>query len=218
VIEALASLGLGLGVGLLVSAPVGPVALLAIRRSLSDDRAGAVATGLGAALADVGVAAVAVLGAAALEASLQRFQAILMLAGGAALLIAGLSGLGWKGLQAVRERNVPGPGSLAANLAQGFLITLGNPANAAGVSVIAAAALIDHQGSGLDGLAFAGFGLGAVLWWTILAIGVHRGRGIVGDALLRRINTALSGLVALAGLVVIVSALAGLIASGAQGR
>ncbi len=120
-IEALASLGVGLGVGLLVSAPVGPVALLAIRRSLSDDRAGALATGLGAALADVGVAALAVLGAAALQASLQRLQAILMLAGGAALLIAGLSSLGWKGLQAVRERIVSGPGSLAAYLAQGFL-------------------------------------------------------------------------------------------------
>src|ERR1700693_4676619 len=58
----------GLVLGLMIAAPVGPVGLLCIRRTIQKGLPAGFATGLGAALADTIFGAVAALGVAALLA------------------------------------------------------------------------------------------------------------------------------------------------------
>ena len=72
----------GFAIGFSIAAPVGPIGVLCIRRSLSDGRAVGLATGLGAATADAVYGAVAAFGLTAISAALQSQEFWLRLIGG----------------------------------------------------------------------------------------------------------------------------------------
>lgn len=80
----------GLLVGFSIAAPVGPIGLLCIRRSLADGRAIGLATGLGAATADACYGAVAAFGLSAVSRGLLAQRLWLQLAGGALLIALGV--------------------------------------------------------------------------------------------------------------------------------
>ena len=86
----------GLVIGLSIAAPVGPIGLLCIRRTLAEGPAMGLATGLGAATADALYGAVAGFGLAAVSQALLGWQDALRLVGGAVLL--------WLGWATVRAR------------------------------------------------------------------------------------------------------------------
>lgn len=81
----------GLLMGLAIAAPVGPIALLCVRRTLAQGRGAGLATGLGAATADGFYGVVAAFGLAALSNFLLENTSVLQLCGGLFLCYLGLS-------------------------------------------------------------------------------------------------------------------------------
>src|SRR5687767_5964988 len=85
-----------LWIGLSIAAPVGPIGLLVIQRTLRHGRAVGLATGLGAAAADAAYGAVGAFGVTALINALQQLRVPLALLGGGFLLW-----LAWRSWSAV---------------------------------------------------------------------------------------------------------------------
>ena len=80
----------GLLIGFAIAAPVGPIGVLCIRRTLADGRTTGFVSGLGAATADAAYGAVAGFGLTAVSGFLVRQSAWLRLAGGVFLCYLGL--------------------------------------------------------------------------------------------------------------------------------
>ena len=82
---------LGLLIGVLIAAPVGPVNIVCIQRTLERGFWGGFAAGLGAVLADGMVALIAAYGASAISGFMQDHQLKIEFAGGVILTVFGLN-------------------------------------------------------------------------------------------------------------------------------
>jgi threonine/homoserine/homoserine lactone efflux protein len=136
----LSFLARGIVLGLAVAAPVGPIGVLCIRRSLAEGRTVGFVVGLGAATADAAYGAMAGFGLTVVSAFLVDRQAWLRLMGGAFLIYLGLRTL----LARPAERAAGGGGGLLGAYASTFFLTLTNP-----TTILSFAAI------------FAGVGVGA---------------------------------------------------------
>lgn len=192
----------GLAIGLSIAAPVGPIGLLCIRRTLAEGPAHGFASGLGAASADAVYGAVAGFGVALVTDALVGSQTALRLVGGLMLLW-----LGWSTLRA-RPADRPAAARAASGLAGAyastFLLTLANPA-----TILSFAAVFGGLGlsPGPYGTAAAGIGagggstavatvlvlgvfVGSALWWLALSASVGAFRRRVTPAAMLWINRA----------------------------
>ena len=115
----------GLGIGFCIAAPVGPIGVLCIRRSLADGMALGLAAGLGAATADAAYGCVAGFGLTAVSSFLMRQQFWLALVGGGFLCWLGLrTFLSRPADEAARTRG----GGMVSTYGSTLLLTLANPA------------------------------------------------------------------------------------------
>ena len=154
-------------VGLSIAAPVGPIGLLCIQRTLSRGARIGVASGLGAATADAIYGAI---GAAGLTAVVQLFTAVSQ-----PLAVLGALFLAWMGVGLLQTLATNGPAAAAntdgicAAFGSTLLLTLANPMTI--LSFIAVfAALGGSQGPAPAAMAtmVAGVFCGSALWWLIL--------------------------------------------------
>src|SRR5919201_1011207 len=79
----------GLLIGVLVSAPVGPVNVLCINRAIERGFWGGVAAGLGAVLSDGLISSIAVLGVGTLSRTIQQYRDAIQFMGGVAVIAFG---------------------------------------------------------------------------------------------------------------------------------
>ncbi|MFO1220706.1 MAG: LysE family transporter [Burkholderiaceae bacterium] len=153
-------------IGLSIAAPVGPIGLLTIQRTLQLGPAAGLATGLGAAAADAVYGAVGAFGVTVLIDALTAARVPLALGGGAFLLW-----LAWRIARApVAERAAaaPGGGSLLRCFAGTFVLTLSNPATI--FSFIAVfGALAGRSAVKAPWAMIAGVLAGSALWWLLLS-------------------------------------------------
>jgi threonine/homoserine/homoserine lactone efflux protein len=84
----------GIILGFSIAAPVGPIGVLCIRRTLAQGRAYGFVSGLGAATADAAYGSVAAFGLAAVAAPLLAYGAWIRLVGGLLLLYLGARTVG----------------------------------------------------------------------------------------------------------------------------
>jgi threonine/homoserine/homoserine lactone efflux protein len=185
----------GLAIGFSIAAPVGPIGVLCIRRSLRDGMAAGLATGLGAATADAAYGAVAGFGLTAVSGFLIGQRHWIGLLGGAFLCYLGVRTL----LSRPAAESAPGPGvGLAAAYGSTLLLTLANPATILSFVVIFAAfglgARVDYPAASS---LVVGVFLGSGLWWLILSGGVGLVRSRVSAAWMLAVNR-ISGAVLLA--------------------
>ena len=164
-------------VGLAVAAPVGPIGLLCIRRTLRDGRLTGLATGLGAATADGLYGLVAATGLA-LSGLLISHGDLMLFFGGALIVFLGVTTI----LRGLREQphdpaKAPSSHEPVKAYATTFLLTLANPA-----TILAFVGMI----SGLSKGAEAGPG---AAYWLIMgdllrlsAVVVLSGGGNLGGA------------------------------------
>ena len=186
----------GLAIGLAIAAPVGPIGVLCIRRTLAQGRAAGLLSGLGAATADAVYGSIAAFGLTALSGAMVAQRQALSLAGGLFLCYPGVRTLRAAPGEAGRAS---GAGGLAAAYASTFVLTLTNP-----MTIISFAAVFAGLGlaAGTSGAAgaialVAGVFCGSALWWLALSTGVSlAGRGL-GQRELAWVNR-LSGAVILA--------------------
>ena len=158
----------GLVIGVSIAAPVGPIGVLCIRRTLRDGRLAGFVSGLGAATADGLYGAVAAFGLTAGSDLLIRNQTPLRIVGGAFLL-----GLGARVvLTAARQTDEVADTkrkSLLAGYATTFALTVTNPLTILSfAAVFAGLGLVPRETEGA-GVLMLGVFLGSALWWLILA-------------------------------------------------
>lgn len=161
----------GLLIGLSIAAPVGPIGVLCIRRTLTDGRLMGFATGLGAAVADALYGAVAAFGLTAVTGLLVGQQRWLALGGGLFLLYLGLTT--FRTRPAERAATAGGT-NLVGAFASTVLLTLTNPTTILSfVAIFAALGLGASAGSLVEAVALVlGVFLGSALWWLLLSSGV----------------------------------------------
>jgi threonine/homoserine/homoserine lactone efflux protein len=182
-------------IGVSIAAPVGPIGVLCIRRTLAEGRAIGLAVGLGAATADAAYGAVAGFGLTAVSSLLVRQQAVLRLVGGLFLCYLGVRT--FVARPADRAARAGGAGLVGAFTAT-FGLTLTNPATILSFVAVFAGLGIAGAGSWREAsVLVAGVFLGSALWWLLLSGGVSALRSRLDLSALRWVNR-LSGAVLVA--------------------
>ena len=160
----------GFIVGLSIAAPVGPIGVLCIRRTLAQGRLVGFVSGLGAATADALYGSVAGFGLTWISAVLLRQQMWLRLVGGAFLCYLGLRTM--FAVPANPELSARAIGVLGA-YGSTFLLTVTNP-----MTILSFVAIFASLGLGTGGGDYAAAGLlvsgvfsGSGLWWLVLSGG-----------------------------------------------
>jgi len=184
----------GLLLGFSIAAPVGPIGVLCIRRSLAEGRQVGLATGLGAATADGMYGAVAAFGLTAVSGFLVAQKFWLGLIGGLFLCYLGVRT--FISVPADNAAASRGAG-LAAAYGSTLVLTLTNPMTILSfVAIFAGLGFGAAAGYASAAALVAGVFLGSALWWLLLSTGVALFRSRVGDAWMRSVNR-LSGTVIL---------------------
>jgi len=172
-----------LGIGFLVAAPVGAMALLCIERTLARGRAIGYATGAGIATADAVYASVAAFGMTALTGALTGAQGWVRLVGGAFLVYLGVRAML---SQAGRCAEETGAGSLLGVYGSALGLTLANPQTIIAFAGIFAGAGLVASGGGwaTPAVTVAGVFAGSLGWWLVLVTVTGALRERVGDSAL----------------------------------
>ncbi len=158
----------GVAVGLAIAAPVGPVAVLCIRRTLLQGHAAGFGSGFGAVTADVIFGAIATFGVSQLSDELLQHEIALRLIGGAFLVGLGINTL----LKAPPQPGRPLAGRLIRSYASAFLLTITNPITIfAFTAIFAGFGIVGHDMSLPAGWSLVGgVAIGATLWWSGLTL------------------------------------------------
>jgi threonine/homoserine/homoserine lactone efflux protein len=183
---ALAYLVKGLAVGFAIAAPVGPIGILCIRRSVEGGPGPGLATGAGAATADAAYGSVAAFGLTAVSGFLVGERFWLQLAGGAFLCFLGVSS--WRRKAGALSAGTA-PVSLMAAYASSLLLTLANPATILSfVAVFAGFGLANSPGYRAAAALVVGVFSGSLAWWAILSQGAGYFHSRVGPGWMLGIN------------------------------
>lgn len=178
----------GLLIGISMAAPIGPISLLCIRRSLAGGHAAGLATALGVAFADGLYALIAALGLTAISSFLLNQRDYLYLIGGIFLIVFGYKVYTAPPVHLARPIKSNG---FLITLLQTILLTLTNPMTIA--AFIAAFAAIGFNESPHEAteaiLISVGVFCGSGLWFICLSSVIAHIRTKVTPVLLNRINT-----------------------------
>ena len=195
----------GLDIGFGIAAPVGPIGILCIRRTLADGRAVGFAAGLGAATADALYGAVAAVGLTLVSSALVGQRAWLQGVGGLFLCYLGVRT--WMAAPAATAAATRrGPGLLTA-WATTFALTVTNPTTILSFAAIFAGLGLGQNvgGYGAAALMVLGVFLGSALWWLMLSTGVGLLRSAFTPERLRWVNRGAGVIIAAFGVAALVS-------------
>ena len=159
----------GVIIGFAIAAPVGPIGVLCIRRTLAEGRISGLVSGLGAATADALYGAVAALGLTFVAEVLVGGQGWLRLVGGAFLLFLGVRTF----LARPADRAAPAArGGLPGAYASTLFLTLTNPTTILSFAAIFAGlgVAVGANGDVLSAMSLVlGVFLGSAAWWFVLS-------------------------------------------------
>lgn len=172
----------GILIGIVVSAPMGPVGILCIQRTMHKGRSYGLATGMGAALSDVIYALITGSGMALVMDFIERPEIIfwLKVVGSLLLLIFGLHTLLSNPIKAMR-RPSGHKGTLFQNFVTSFFVTFSNPLIIF-LFIALFAQLTFAVPSNVFGLACGYLSIfgGAMLWWLGLTYIITKMRANFG--------------------------------------
>ena len=188
----------GFLVGIMVAAPMGPVNILCIHRTITRGRVDGFLTGMGAAVGDGVFALAAALGLTAVAAFVDSHEAWFRIPGGVLLLV--MSIFLWRSHPHLGHE-IKGRRGLKRNIAATFVLTISNPITlAAFFSFFVAWGL----STGFDLVAatnvVAGVFAGSAAWWLALVLLVGLLHGQIKDYHLLTLNRVMAVMVLLFGL------------------
>ena len=159
----------GMILGFSIAAPLGPIGVLCLRRSMADGLLAGFITGMGAATADAVYGSIVAFGLTAVMGMLIALTSPLCLLGGLFLCY-----LGYRTFFAVpmfTDEEVPPTRSLFVAFVSTFLLTVANPMTIVLFLGIFASAPLRHDSLGQkDALSLvAGIFLGSAAWWLLLS-------------------------------------------------
>ena len=194
----------GVAIGFSIAAPVGPIGVLCIRRTLAQGRLCGFASGLGAATADAAYGCIAGFGLTAVSNLLVSQQTWLRLIGGLFLCCLGVRTFFAK---LAENGAVAGATSLISAYLSTLVLTLMNP-----MTILSFAAVFAGLGlgNGTDNypaaiLLVAGVFAGSALWWLLLSGGVGLFREKLTNDHLRWVNRISAIVIAGFGLLALIS-------------
>lgn len=152
-------------IGLSIAAPVGPIGLLCIQRTLDHGPRAGLATGLGAAVADAMYGAIGAFGVTAIITLLTDARQVLALGG--ALFLLWLAWSAWHGAEprqaAAARGGVKGWHAFGGT----FLLTMSNP-----MTILSFIAVFSSLAGGMAAASpawmIAGVFIGSAAWWFVL--------------------------------------------------
>ena len=176
----------GLAAGLIIAAPVGPVNLLCIRRTLEKGWKSGMVSGLGAALADTAYGAIAGFGISLVIQFLISEEFWIRVIGGIFLM----------GIGVVYYRKPPRPlhagapdSSANSDFISAFLLNATNPTTVLSFLAVLATLGVGRQSSLWQTLILVpGIFCGSMMWWTILACTASRLRDRISEGVMRWMN------------------------------
>jgi len=185
----------GLLIGFSIAAPVGPIGVLCIRRTLAEGRNSGLVSGLGAATADAVYGSIAGFGLTIISGFLLDQQIWIRLVGGAFLCYLGIKTF----ITSPSDRAAVAQGKgLLSDYISTFFLTLTNP-----MTILSFAAIFAGLGLGAAagdygsaGVLIVGVFLGSATWWFLLSGGVSILRRQFGQSTIRWVNR-ISGLIIL---------------------
>ncbi|MBE2197741.1 MAG: LysE family translocator [Anaerolinea sp.] len=177
--------------GLAIAAPVGPIGLLCIQRSLNHGRFAGFISGLGAATADALYGSMAAFGLSMVTGFLLAQQEWLQLGGGLFIVYLGLRTLlAQRTLLSQRDAQLDGQTKLAGMYTSTLLLTLSNPVTILSFTAVFAGFGLGSGAQSPGGAAALVLGVftGSALWWFTLSALVGLLRGRLQTPALRLIN------------------------------
>jgi threonine/homoserine/homoserine lactone efflux protein len=186
----------GIAIGFSIAAPVGPIGILCIRRSLASGRLAGLFSGLGAASADAFYGLLSAGGLTVVSNFLVGQQAWLRLLGGVFLCYLGIKTYLTRPAALVENEAAPRALSRLKDYSSTLLLTLTNPMTILSFAAIfGGLGLVSTPGSFVSAANLVGgVFLGSAAWWLLLSVGVSLLRRKVSAGLLRWVNR-VSGLV-----------------------
>jgi threonine/homoserine/homoserine lactone efflux protein len=161
----------GLVIGFAIAAPVGPIGMLVIRRTLAEGRLLGLLTGMGAAVADSLYGCVGAFGLTFISSFLMGYAFWTKLIGGAFLIYLGI-----RTFRAKPKEESAGNSKVryATAFASTLLLTLTNPATILSFMAVFAGLGLGTNGGGYGaaGIVVAGVFVGSAIWWLLLSGGV----------------------------------------------
>lgn len=166
----------GLAIGVVVSAPMGPVGILCIQRTLDKGRRSGFFTGIGAAISDLLYCLLTGFCLSFIEDFIQRNRMPIQLVGSAVLIFFGIYLLRKNPVDSLRQRadmDSPSPGG---DILRGFLFTFSNP-----LILFLIIGLFAQFNFVIEGmkfyhyiLGFIGIIAGAIGWWWVVTYFVDK--------------------------------------------
>jgi threonine/homoserine/homoserine lactone efflux protein len=197
-------------IGVLVAAPIGPVNLICIQRTLAYGSLNGFVSGLGGAVGDCVFAAISAFGLTAVARLIEGYSMPLKLVGG--LILIGYGIYNFRARVADPRDGCPvqikkaGDSTLGAAIAGTFVLTITNPATLIGFTALFAAfgSIYGEDASfGAAAAVVLGVFVGSAFWWfSITTITGTFHRQIDAQAM-RQINRVSGVIVAIFGLVVL---------------
>ena len=192
----------GIAIGIGAAAPIGPVNLLVIERTLTRHAGSALVLGFGGALGDSLFAIVAAFGLGAVSGLLHDHHAIIRLIGG--IIMLGFAAVIWRSDPHLKDEGEPVPALRVALLTFGMTIT--NPATL--LFFVGGFGAFGFVGIGHDtpdhrlhaAMVVAGVLTGSMLWWLFVTAVAKRLRGRVTDRHLVLLNHVTAGGLAVFGI------------------
>jgi threonine/homoserine/homoserine lactone efflux protein len=183
----------GLIIGFSIAAPVGPIGVLCIRRTLADGRMSGFVSGMGAATADALYGCIAGFGVTYISGFLIGQQFWFRLIGALFLGYLGVKTFFSKPAEASSKAEGKG---LAGAYASTLFLTLTNPVTIlAFAAIFAGLGLANSAGGYAAGVSLVlGVFLGSAAWWLFLSVGVGLFRAWFNGPRLRWVNR-LSGVI-----------------------
>lgn len=191
----------GIMIGILISAPMGPIGVLVIQRTLNRGRRKGLATGLGASLSDVIYCLLTAFGLSFVNEFISTHRVILQLIGSLVLVAYGIflfvNNPTRKRVDLTKSAGRSG--TFLRDFATGFLLTFSNPLILFFIiGLFARFNFLDIPTSAGHYIAgFIAIATGAVGWWTGITYLIDRIRGRFTIRSMRRINRAIAILVIL---------------------
>ncbi|MGM9689044.1 MAG: LysE family translocator [Alloprevotella sp.] len=188
----------GLLVGIIASAPMGPVGILCIQRTMQKGRAYGVVTGAGAALSDIIYALMTGLGMSFVMDFIDKEQNIfwLKLVGSVMLFIFGVYMFRTDPRKCLRPTTGHNKGTLLHNFTTAFLVTLSNP-----LIIFLFIALYNMLTFVIPGnfvgqcVGYLSIVAGAMLWWLGLTYVINKMRSNFGVRGILRLNRTIGSVV-----------------------
>jgi len=160
----------GIIIGIMVSAPLGPVGIICIQRTLNKGRVAGYISGLGAVVGDILYAIFAGFGITVITNFLIDQQVYLRVFGGALLVFVGIRMFFTDTVKQVKEQRLKKKQNVLSDFISVFFLTISNPMTIVAFGILIASLGFSSKETGFFSMLYLilGIMLGAMLWWFVL--------------------------------------------------